>query len=295
MFGSVLTAMVTPFDENLQVNYGAAARLARYLAQNGNDGIVVTGTTGEAPTLTKEEKLTLFTEVKQAVGDSCKVIAGIGTYSTRESIELAEEVSDFNLDGIMAVVPYYNKPSQEGLYQHFKAIAEASGLPLMLYNIPGRTGINMLPQTVQRLSEIPNIVSLKEAAGSMDQVSELKKVLPASFAVYSGDDSLTLPMLALGCTGIVSVAAHLIGNQIQKMVQAFKSGDTEKALQWHLLLYPIFKGMFIASNPVPVKYLVNEIGIQAGGYRLPIAGPTPEEQAVLRELMATIRALPEDV
>lgn len=295
MFGSVLTAMVTPFDENLQVNYVAAARIARYLAQNGNDGIVVTGTTGEAPTLTKEEKLTLFTEVKQAVGDSCKVIAGIGTYSTRESIELAEKVSDLNLDGIMAVVPYYNKPSQEGLYQHFKAIAEASGLPLMLYNIPGRTGINMLPQTVQRLSEIPNIVSLKEAAGSMDQVSELKKVLPASFAVYSGDDSLTLPMLALGCTGIVSVAAHLVGNQIQKMVQAFKSGDTEKALQWHLLLYPIFKGMFIASNPVPVKYLVNEIGIQAGSYRLPIAGPTPEEQAVLRDLMATIRALPEDI
>lgn len=295
MFGRVLTAMVTPFDDDLQVNYSAAAEIARHLVRNGSDGIVVAGTTGETPNLTKEEKLKLFKEVKQAVGDSCKVIAGVGTYSTKESIEITEKISDLNLDGIMAVVPYYNKPSQEGLYEHFKAIAGATTLPMMLYNIPGRTSTNLLPLTVQRLADIPNIAAIKEAAGSMDQVSELKKYLPASFAVYSGDDSLTLPMLALGCSGIVSVAAHLVGTQIRKMVDAFKSGDTEKALRWHLLLFPIFKGVFVATNPVPVKFLLNELGLNAGGYRLPIVGPTPAEQTFLRDLMVSIRALPEDV
>lgn len=295
MFGSVLTAMVTPFDDNLQVNYPAAAELARHLAQNGSDGIVVAGTTGESPNLTKEEKLNLFREIKQAVGDSCKVIAGVGTYSTKESIELIERISDFNLDGIMAVVPYYNKPSQEGLYEHFKAIAGSTTLPLMLYNIPGRTVINLLPQTVKRLAKISNIVSIKEAAGTMDQVSELKSSLPSSFAIYAGDDSLTLPMLSLGCAGIISVASHLVGTQISKMVAAYQAGDTEKALKWHLILYPIFKGMFVATNPVPVKFLLNEIGLKAGGYRLPIVGPTPAEQTFLQELLTSIQMLPEDV
>lgn len=291
----MLTAMVTPYDENLQVDYSAAAKLAMHLAQNGSDGIVVSGTTGESPNLTKVEKINLFKEVKNAVGDSCKVIAGVGTYSTKESVDLVEKISSLNLDGIMTVVPYYNKPSQEGLYQHFKAIAEATPFPLMLYNIPGRTGINMLPQTVQRLAEISNIVALKEAAGSMDQVSELKKALPSNFAIYAGDDSLTLPMLSLGCSGIVSVASHLVGREIKKMITAFKAGNMEEALQWHLLLFPIFKGMFITTNPVPVKYLLNETGINTGGYRLPIVGPNPTEEAFLKELLTSIRLLPEDI
>lgn len=295
MFGRVLTAMVTPFDDNFQVNYPAAAKIAQYLAQNGTEAIVVAGTTGETPNLTKEEKLNLFKVVKEAVGDSCKVIAGVGTYSTRESIELVEKIAGHNLDGIMAVVPYYNKPSQEGLYEHFKAIAGATTLPMMLYNIPGRTVINLLPQTVMRLAEIPNIVSIKEAAGTMDQVSELRSKLPASFAVYAGDDSLTLPMLSLGSTGIVSVAAHLVGNQIRKMIDAYQVGDTKKALRWHLLLFPIFKGMFVATNPVPVKFLLNQIGLNAGGYRLPIVGPTPTEQTFLKNLLISIEGLPEDV
>lgn len=295
MFGTVLTAMVTPFDDNLEVNYPAAAKIAQYLAQNGTDGIVVAGTTGETPTLTKEEKINLFKVVKEAVGDNCKVIAGVGTYSTKESIALVEKTSGLNLDGIMAVVPYYNKPSQEGLYEHFKAIAEATTLPMMLYNIPGRSVINLLPRTVARLAEIPNIVSLKEAAGTMDQVSELRNILPDSFIVYAGDDSLTLPMLSLGSNGIVSVASHLIGTQIRKMIDAYQAGDTKKALRWHLLLFPIFKGMFVATNPVPVKFLLNQIGLNAGGYRLPIVGPSQTEQTFLKDLLKSILALPGDV
>ena len=293
MFGSVLTAMITPYNDKLEIDYSAVARIAQHLATNGTDGIVVAGTTGESPNLTKDEKLNLFREVKQAVGSSCKVIAGVGTYSTKESIEVTKKISDLGIDGIMAVVPYYNKPSQEGLYEHFKAIAGVTTLPMMLYNIPGRTGTNLLPQTVQRLAEIPNILCIKEAAGSMDQVSELKSILPESFAVYAGDDSLTLPMLSLGCNGIVSVASHVIGKHIKKMIDAFQIGDIKKALEWHLLLYPIFKGMFVATNPVPVKYLLNEIGLKVGGYRLPIVGPSIPEQAFLKDLLVKIKELPE--
>lgn len=295
MFGSNITAMVTPFDDKLEVNYQAAGRLAKYLADNGSDGIVVAGTTGETPNLTKEEKLNLFKTVKEAVGDSCKVIAGVGTYSTRESIEIVEKLSGYDLDGVMAVVPYYNKPSQEGLYEHFKAIARETDLPMMLYNIPGRSVINLLPATVCKLAEIPNIVCIKEAAGSMDQVSELKGLLPSSFAIYSGDDSLTLPILSLGGAGIVSVASHLVGPQIKKMIIAFQTGDINKALQWHSHLFPIFRGVFVAPNPVPVKFLLNEIGLSVGGYRLPLVGPTSAEQTFLRELLKHIQGLPEEV
>lgn len=295
MFGNVMTAMVTPMNDKLEIDYRAAIDLAVHLAQNGSDGIVVAGTTGETPTLSKEEKINLFREVKQAVGDKCKVIAGIGTYSTKESIELAERISKLNLDGVLTVVPYYNKPSQEGLYCHFKAIAEASDYPVMLYNIPGRTSLNMLPDTVLRLSEVPNIVAIKEAAGSLDQVSELKSILPSDFAVYAGDDSLTLPMLSLGCSGIVSVASHLVGTKIQKMVTAWQAGDTATALKWHLKLYPVFKGMFVATNPIPVKYLLNEAGIKVGKYRLPLVGPSESEKEMLRKVLGLINNLPEEV
>lgn len=295
MFGRVLTAMVTPFDNNLQVDYPAAAVLTRYLAANGTESIVVAGTTGETPNLTKEEKYNLFQTVKEAAGVSCKVIAGVGTNSTKDSVELTKKISELNLDGIMAVVPYYNKPSQAGLVEHFKEIARNTELPVMLYNIPGRTGINMLPQTVEQLARISNIVCIKEAAGSMDQVSELRSILPSSFAIYAGDDSLTLPMLSLGSAGIVSVASHLIGNHIKKMVTAFKQGDTSTALKWHSLLFPIFKGMFITTNPVPVKYLLNQVGINVGGYRLPLTDPSSSERQVLQELLKKIKDLPEDI
>lgn len=289
--GRILTAMVTPLDDQLKVNYDEAKRLAIHLAEHGSDGIVVSGTTGESPTISTEEKIELFRVVKEAVGDRATVVAGVGSNSTEASVALAQKAQGTGVDGIMAVVPYYNKPSQEGMYQHFRKIAEATSLPLMLYNVPGRTSANLLPETVRRLSEIPNITSLKEAAGSMDQVSELKRILPEDFIVYSGDDSLTLPMLALGCHGIISVAGHVVGDQMKQMVDAWFSGDTQTALKWHLKLVPIFKGVFVTTNPVPVKYLLKYAGIQAGGVRLPLVDATEDEKSFLDNLYEEIKNL----
>lgn len=287
--GRIMTAMVTPMKDNFEVDYQEAGRLAKYLAEHGSDGIVVSGTTGESPTLSSEEKVELFRVVKEAVGKNAIVYAGIGSNSTTNSVALARQAVTTGVDGLMAVVPYYNKPSQEGMYQHFRTIAEATELPLMLYNVPGRTSSNLLPETVLRLSKIPNIVALKEAVGVMDQVSELKRILPEDFEVYSGDDSLTLPMLALGCSGIISVAAHVVGDEMKKMVDAWFAGDTKTALQWHLKLTPIFKGIFITSNPVPIKYLVNTVGIKAGKVRLPLVEATPEEEQFLTELIKKVK------
>ena len=283
-FGRILTAMVTPMNEALEVDYEEAKRLAQYLTFHGSDGVVVCGTTGESPTVTDEEKVELFRIVKQALGEKT-VIAGVGSYSTAASIDLARKAETAGVDGLLVVVPYYNKPSQEGMFQHFKAIAEATSLPLMLYNIPGRTAVNLLPETVKRLAEIKNIVAIKEAAGSLDQVSELKRLLPTAFDIYSGDDSMTLPMLALGCSGIVSVAAHVIGDEMKEMVDAWFDGDTARATTLHLYLFPIFKGIFVTSNPVPIKAMMNMIGIKAGGVRLPLVNPTPVEMKFLEDLM----------
>ena len=285
----IMTAMVTPMNETLEVNYSEAERLAVHLAEHGSDGIVVSGTTGESPTISAEEKLELFQVVKKAVGPKTTVIAGVGSNSTAASVDLARRAQDTGVDGIMAVVPYYNKPSQEGMYQHFRTIAEATSLPLMVYNVPGRTSANLLPETVRRLSEIPNVTALKEAAGSMDQVSELKRLLPEDFAIYSGDDTLTLPMLALGCEGIISVAAHIVGDEMKSMIEAWFSGDVKTALQWHLKLMPMFKGIFVTTNPVPVKYLLKHVGINAGGVRLPLVNATPEEEAFLDDLLQEVK------
>lgn len=288
-FGPILTAMITPMNERLEVDYDEAKRLALHLIEHGSDGLVVCGTTGESPTLTAEEKLELFRVVKEAVGSRGAVIAGVGSNSTEASVHMTERSNDIALDGVMAVVPYYNKPSQEGLYRHFEAIAKATDRPLMLYNVPGRTSSNMLPGTVKRLSEISNITSLKEAAGSIDQVSELKRILPPDFQVYSGDDSFTLPMLSLGCSGIISVAAHVIGDEMQAMVNAWLNRNVEKAAEWHLKLYPVFKGIFVTSNPVPIKALMNMAGFKAGGVRLPLVEATAEEKEFLRKLLDEVK------
>ncbi|HBV85618.1 MAG TPA: 4-hydroxy-tetrahydrodipicolinate synthase [Desulfosporosinus sp.] len=289
-FGKILTAMVTPMNERLEVDYEEARNLSLHLIEHGNDGIVVAGTTGESPTITTEEKLELFKVVKETVGSRAVVIAGIGSNTTDGSVALAKKAAGVGVDALMAVVPYYNKPSQEGLYQHFRTIADATPLPMMLYNIPGRCSTNMLPETVLRLSEIPNITALKEACGMMDQVSELKRILPENFAIYSGDDSLTLPMLALGCTGIVSVAGHVIGDEMRSMVDAWFAGDTQTALKWHLKLLPMFKGMFVTTNPVPVKYLLKHHGINAGGVRLPLVDAIENEKTFLDDLYHQIKA-----
>ncbi|MDR3599665.1 MAG: 4-hydroxy-tetrahydrodipicolinate synthase [Desulfosporosinus sp.] len=289
-FGRILTAMVTPMNEALEIDYKETIRLAQYLVSHGSDSVVVCGTTGEAPTITADEKVKLFRVVKEALGKT-PVIAGIGSYSTDATIALARQAESTGVDGFLVVVPYYNKPSQEGLYQHFKAIAEATTVPIILYNVLSRTSANLLPATVKRLAEIPNIVALKEAAGSVDQVTELKRMLPPEFVIYSGDDSMTLPMLGLGCNGVISVAAHVIGNEMKQMVDAWFAGDTAQAIQWHLDLYPIFKGIFVTTNPVPIKAIVNMLGIKAGGVRLPLVKATPEEMKFLNDLMSDLEKL----
>jgi 4-hydroxy-tetrahydrodipicolinate synthase len=290
-FGRVLTAMVTPFHDDLSVNFNAAADLARYLVANGSDGLVVAGTTGESPTLSKEEKLKLFEVVLDAVGDKATVIAGTGSNDTRSSITLTKEAEKIGVHGAMAVGPYYNKPPQEGFYQHFKAIAESTALPIIVYNVPGRTGSNILPSTIIRLSEIKNIVAVKEASGSLDQASEIVRNTPEDFMVYSGDDSLTLPILSVGGVGIISVAAHIIGKQMQEMISAFFSNDMVTAQTKHLELMPFFKVIFITTNPIPIKAAVNMIGQPAGPLRLPLVSANSVECEQLKKIMQALHIL----
>jgi 4-hydroxy-tetrahydrodipicolinate synthase len=287
-FGRVLTAMVTPFDDSGAVDYAQAAALARRLADSGSDAIVVAGTTGESPTLTDEEKLRLVRTVKEAVGTRAKVVAGTGTYDTRHSIHLTQQADAAGADGFLLVNPYYNRPSQDGLYAHFKAVAESTGKPCILYNIPGRTGVNCLPETIARLAQVPNIVAVKEASGSLDQASEVRARTPQTFDIYSGDDSLTLPILAVGGCGVVSVASHLVGPDIQEMIRSYERGDVRRALQIHLRLFPLFKVLFITTNPVPVKAALEISGFRVGAPRLPLVEATAREKeqiaAVLRQL-----------
>lgn len=285
-FGRVLTAMVTPFDKDGSLNLAQAKKLARYLVENGSDGLVVAGTTGESPTLTKEEKIALFEAVVEEVGGKATVIAGTGSYSTADSIALTRAAEKAGADGVMLVAPYYNKPSQEGLYRHFRAVAESTSLPVMLYNIPGRTAVNVLPATVARLAkDVPNIKAIKEASGSLDQVSELRRGLPDDFAIYSGDDALTLPVLAVGGKGVVSVVAHIAGKRLQEMINAYASGNVTLAAKIHKELFPLIKGMFITTNPVPVKAALNLLGLNVGTPRLPLVEATAEEKERLSQLL----------
>ena len=284
-FGRVLTAMVTPFDENLSIDYKKAGQLAKMLEDNGSDGIIVSGTTGESPTLTFEEKIKLFETVREAVSDKTSVIAGTGSNSTENSIKLTKEAEAVGVNGIMAVVPYYNKPSQEGLYQHFKAVAASTRLPVMLYNVPSRTSLNMKPETVYRLSQIDNIVALKEAANDVEQATEIKRICPSDFRIYSGNDSFTLPILSLGGYGVVSVASHIVGNEIKEMITQFLNGNIEKSLEIHIKLFPLFKVLFIASNPVPVKAALKLKGFDVGGVRLPLVNLSEQELEVLKKTL----------
>lgn len=276
-FGRILTAMVTPFNDDFSINYDAAANLAKYLVANGSDGLVVAGSTGESATLDKEEKLKLFATVLDAVGDKATVIAGTGSNDTMASIKLTQAAEKLGVHGAMLVGPYYNKPPQEGFYQHFKAIADNTNLPLIIYNVPGRTSSNILPGTIARLAEIKNIVAVKEASGNLEQVAEIIRTTPSDFMVYSGDDSLTLPILAVGGVGIISVAAHIVGNRMQEMIAAFISNDLAKAQAIHSELLPFYRMMFITTNPIPVKTAVNLIGQNGGCFRLPLVPPTAIE------------------
>lgn len=269
--GEVITAMITPFDANRQVEYNQVEKLADYLADNGSDGILVAGTTGESPTLTHEEEFEILLSVKSIVGNRAKIIMGAGSNSTETAVTMSKKVAAAGVDAILSVVPYYNKPSQKGLIAHFGEIAKSVDVPIILYNIPGRTGINMQPETVAKLAKLyPNIVAVKQSFSDMETVTELKRLCPEDFAIYSGDDSLTLPMLSLGAHGVVSVASHLIGNDIKSMIRNFKSGETKVALNMHNRLFPLFKKLFMAPNPIPVKQALSRLGMCNNYVRRPL-------------------------
>ncbi len=291
-FGRVLTAMVTPFDAEGELNAEVAAALAVHLIENGNDGIVVAGTTGESPTLTHSEKLTLFRTVREAVGSRAVVIAGTGNYCTRESIELTRAAEAIGVDGIMCVVPYYNNPPQEGLYAHFRAIAESTHLPMMLYNVPSRSPRNMEAETTLRLAEIPNIVAIKEASGKTEQATHIIRRAPAGFRVYSGDDSLTLPLLSVGAHGVVSVAGHIVGTRIREMIDHHLAGRASEAARLHGQLLPFFDACFCSTNPIPIKAAVKMIGIPVGGVRLPMVDADERVLTILTEAFASQKIPP---
>jgi len=295
-FGQVLTAMITPFTQEGEVNYDIAAKLAQHLADHGTDTLVVCGKTGESPTLSWDEEYELFRVVQQAVAGKAKVMAGTGSNSTQEAIAATAKAAELGLDGALLVVPYYNKPPQEGLYRHFQAIARAvSGFPLMLYNIPGRTGQNLQPETVARLAEIPNIVAIKEASGSLDQISQIRRLTTPEFGLYSGDDSLTLPLLAVGGQGVVSVASHLVGDQLQQMVTAFVKGQPQRATELHLKLLPLFKALFVTTNPIPIKAALVLQGWPVGEPRLPLNPASEEVRQTLQSVMQPLSLLKDEL
>jgi 4-hydroxy-tetrahydrodipicolinate synthase len=283
--GRVLTAMVTPFKADMAVDWKRVEEIADYLVKNGSEGLVVHGTTGESPTLTHEEEYELYRVVKKAVGGKCKIIAGTGSNSTETTIKSTREAEKIGVDGIMVVVPYYNKPSQEGMCLHYKAVAEKTSLPIIIYNIPGRTGVNMTPETTARLAAIENIVGLKDAAGSLDQTSATRQLCPKDFTIWSGDDSLTLPMLSVGAVGIISVVSHLVGREIAEMVKAYHAGQIARAAEIHLKLLPLFKVLFITSNPAPLKYALELIGRPAGKPRLPLVEPGDKEKGEIKKVL----------
>lgn len=284
--GRLITAMITPFDDQGKVDYAQAKRLANALLDSGSDGLVVSGTTGESPSLTTEEKIRLFAEVKEAIGDRGAVVAGTGNYNTAESIELSKEAEKVGADALLLTVPYYNKPPQEGMYQHFKAIAESVSLPCMLYNVPSRTSINMTSETTLRLSQVDNIVGVKEASSDLDQIQRIIGGAPDGFRVWSGNDNETFYIMSMGGYGVVSVVSHLVGQQIKQMMGLILEGDIEKAAAEHHRLMPIFKVMFTMSNPIPVKYSVNQAGFNAGNPRLPLVVPDDKTAAQINEVVA---------
>lgn len=284
-FGKVLTAMVTPFNEENQLDLERVTTLVEHLIANGTEGLVVAGTTGETPTLTHDEKIKLIDHVVKVVNKRIPVIAGTGTNDTPVSVELTQEVETLGVDAIMLVNPAYNKPNQRGLYQHFKMIAESTNLPIMLYNIPGRTAVNMTAETTIALSEIDNIVSIKEASGDIHQISKIIENTPDDFSVYCGDDGMTLPLMSIGANGIVSVASHIIGNEINEMVQTFLSGDVRKAAKLHRTLLPTMEAMFIAPSPSPVKAALNMSGIEVGNVRMPLVEIDESEEKFIKNIL----------
>lgn len=284
-FGQILTAMVTPFNDQEEIDFEQTRTLINHLIANGSDGLVVAGTTGESATLSTEEKIALFRFVVEVVDGRVPVIAGTGTNSTKTSIELSKQAEMCGVDGLMLVNPYYNKPSQEGLYQHFKHIANETSLPCMLYNIPGRSAVNMEPETIIRLAEVENIVSVKEASADLDAMTQIIHETPKSFTLYSGDDGLTLPVLAIGGVGVVSVSSHILGNEMQALINHFNRGELKEAAELNGTLRPMMRAMFKQPSPAPVKAALNMKGIHVGDVRLPMLPLTEEEKIELRRIL----------
>lgn len=268
--GRIGTAMVTPFDAQGQINEGLTHRLVEHLITNGTDSLIINGTTGESPTVTREEKLQMLRWVKDAAKGRVPIIAGTGSYNTAESIEMTKEAEELGVDGVMLVVPYYNKPNQPAMYRHFSTIAEETNLPVLLYNIPGRSGVNMTAETTIALSKVSNIRAVKEASGDIEQMAMIVEGAAEGFSVYSGDDGMTLPLLSIGGKGVISVASHVLGNEMQQMMQAFEQGEFATAAQMHRRLLPAFKALFSEPNPVPLKHVLNRQAIEVGSVRLPL-------------------------
>ncbi|CAK8581278.1 4-hydroxy-tetrahydrodipicolinate synthase [Priestia megaterium] len=287
-FGKVATAMVTPFDHKGNIDFEKTTQLINYLISNGSDALVIAGTTGESPTLSTEEKLALFRHSVKVVDGRVPVVAGTGSNNTYASIELTKKAEEIGVDAIMIVAPYYNKPNQEGLYQHFKTIAQSTELPVMLYNIPGRSVINMSVDTIVRLAELPNVVALKDASGDLDAMTAIIAQTSDDFALYSGDDGLTLPVLAIGGTGIISVASHIIGNEMQEMVKLYESGNPKEAAKIHQRIVPVMKSLFAAPSPTPVKTALQLKGLDVGSVRLPLVPLTEEERQTLVSTLNTL-------
>ena len=291
-FGRLLTAMVTPFDKDGCVDFGLAARLAKYLVQEGSEGIVGCGTTGESPTLSWEEQHQLISTVRDAVGKSAKVLAGTGSNSTEEAVKATREAALAGVDGALVVVPYYNKPPQEGLEAHFRQVSQsAPDLPLMLYNIPGRTGCSLAPNTVARLMDCSNVISFKAASGNTEEVTQLRIKCGSNLAIYSGDDGLLLPMLAVGAVGVVSVASHIVGRRLKAMIDAYFSGNGALALAQHEQLQPLFKALFATTNPIPVKAALELSGWSVGPPRSPLIPLNPEMKSELSQILSALRQI----
>ena len=288
-FGRLLTAMVTPFNADGSINYEAGADFADWLLANGSDGLVVEGSTGEAATMDMDEKIKFMQTIVARVNGRAKIVAGAGTNCTASTIDLVKKMEACGVDGVLVVGPYYNKPTQEGYYQHFAAVAKATKLPIIVYNVPGRTGGNIAPETVARLAaDFSNIVAIKEAAGNVAQTAELYRVLPEDFSIYSGDDGLILPFMSVGACGLISVLANVNGNILQQLMQAYSEGRVKDAANLNKVMVPLAKAMFIESNPIPIKAAVTKVtGIEAGAPRLPL---TPISAAAEAKLDAALKA-----
>lgn len=283
-FGNIITAMVTPFNEVGEIDFQQTTKLINYLISHETDSIIVSGTTGESPTLTFREKVELFQHAVEVAHGRIPILAGTGSNCTQESIELSKEAESAGVDGLMLVTPYYNRPNQRGLYEHFTAITRATELPVMLYDIPGRSAVHLELETVLKLAEIEQIVAIKDASGDLSKMSEIIEQTPSSFDLYSGDDPLTLPVLSIGGKGVVSVASHVLGSDLQKMVHYYQQGEINQAAKLHRQLLPMMKALFFQPSPAPVKKALHFYGVNVGGVRLPLVDLSEEETETLKKI-----------